>query len=387
MQPELAPEQQAVVETAAAFARDEVAPHAPGWEQSRTMPVATLRAAAAAGLTGLLVPSEAGGRGLGYTALARVVEELSAADMAFAFSLVVHNNLMANIGANGDAGQRARHLPSLMSGERIGAFLLTEPSGGSDAAAIRTRAVRDGNAWVLDGAKAWVTNAAGADLLSVYAQTDPEQGWRGIACFLVDADAPGVTREAAYAMLGGHAMGAGGFRFDGVRLTEADLLVPPGRGFKAAMAGIDLARANVAAMCCGMLRCGLDTALREASRRQAFGQAVAEFQGLQWQLADVATDLHAARLMAYAATDLLDRVGAAPLEAAHAKKFATRVALTGLSQCMQAIGADGLKHEHPLARHLASAKIAQYIDGTTEIQNVVISRALLKPYREGNAAS
>jgi len=387
MEPTLAPEHQNVVDAAATFAREVVAPQAATWEQARSMPVATLRAAAEAGLTGLLLPAEAGGHGLSYTAMARVMEEMAAADMAFAFSLVVHNNLMGNIAANGDAAQQARHLPALLAGERIGAFLLTEPSGGSDAAAIRTRAVRDGDGWRLDGAKAWVTNAAHADLLSVYAQTEPEEGWRGIACFLVDAEAPGVVREPPYSLLGGHAMGAGGFGFEAVRVTDADMLVPPGRGFKAAMAGIDLARANVAAMCCGMLRTGLDVALRQASARMAFGQPVAAFQGLQWQLADVATDLHAARLMAYAATQGIDRDGAAPLAAAHAKKFATRVALTGLSQCMQALGADGLKQEHPLARHLAGAKIAQYLDGTTEIQNVVISRALLKPYLPAGGAA
>jgi alkylation response protein AidB-like acyl-CoA dehydrogenase len=146
------------------------------------------------------------------------------------------------------------------------------------------------------------------------------------------------------------------------------------------MSGIDLARACVAAMCCGILRTSLDVALGYAAGRRAFGQRIADFQGLQWQLADVATDLHAARLMAYEAMRLIDAGQAAAIEAAHAKKFATRVALTGVAECMQAMGADGYKHDFPLARHLACAKMGQYIDGTTEIQNVVIGRALLKPY-------
>ncbi|HZD25418.1 MAG TPA: acyl-CoA dehydrogenase family protein, partial [Alphaproteobacteria bacterium] len=321
-----------------------------------------------------------------FTAMARVMEELAAADLAFAFSLVVHNNLMGAIANAGSEAQRRRYLPAMTAFDAVGAFLLTEPKGGSDAAAIATTAQRDGGAWVIDGAKSWATNAALADVLSVYAQTDPAQGWRGIACFLIDADAPGVVREEAYAMLGGHAMGAGGFRFEGCRVEDSQMLVPPGQGFKAAMAGIDLARANVAAMCCGMLRSGLDTALAYISGREAFGQPLADFQGLQWQLADVATDLHAARLMAYEATRLLDAEGTAPLAAAHAKKFATRAALKGLAECMQALGANGLTHDYPLARHLAGAKIAQYLDGTTEIQNVVIARALLKPYREAGGA-
>jgi len=377
---DLSTREQQLIENATAFARDVVAPQAARWEIERTLPRDALRAAAEQGLTGLLVPEQQGGAGVSYTAMARVVEELSAADMAFAFSIVVHNNFMGAIAGNGDDAQRRRALPAMQSMDKLGAFLLTEPGGGSDAAAIKTTARRDGDGWVIDGAKAWITNAADADILSIYAQTDPSAGWRGIAAFLVDAHTPGVVRETPYAMLGGHALGAGGFRFEGCRVGDDALLVPPGSGFKAAMAGIDVARANVAAMCCGMLRTGLDTALAYASERPAFGQTVADFQGVQWQLADVATDLHAARLMAYDATRAIDRDGGAPLPAAHAKKFATRAALTGLAECMQALGANGLKHDHPLARHLAMAKVAQYLDGTTEIQNVVISRALLKPY-------
>ena len=179
--------------------------------------------------------------------------------------------------------------------------------------------------------------------------------------------------------MGAHVMGAGGFRFEDCRLSDDAMLFPPGEGFKGAMAGIDLARANVAAMCCGMMANSLDVTLVHAGDRRAFGQRVLDFQGLQWQLADVATDLHAARLMAYAATRAIDAGQRAAIAAAHAKKFATRAALKGIADCMQVMGADGYKHDFPLARHLACAKMAHYIDGTTEIQNVVISRDLLRP--------
>lgn len=381
MSPMLADHEELIVAEAAQFAREVVAPRAAAWEVAKESPREALTEAAARGLAGLLVPKADGGKEIGFTAMARVVEEVAAADMAFAFSLIVHNNHMWGLASAGTAEQKQRYLPSLMRGERIGAFLLTEPGAGSDAAAIETTARRDGDSWVIDGAKAWITNAATAGLLSVYAQTDASLGWRGIACFLLEAETPGITREPPYQMLGGHASGTGGFRFEGVRVGDDALLVPPGKGFKAAMAGIDIARASVAAMCCGMLRTGLDTALSYVSGRQAFGQRLADFQGLQWQLADVATDLHAARLMAYEATRLIDSQGTAVAEAAHAKKFATRVALDGLSACMQAMGANGFKHDHPLARHLACAKMAQYLDGATEIQNVVISRALFAPYR------
>lgn len=372
----LTPEEESAIDTAAAFAREEVTPAAAAWEIERRQPREVLQKAAAAGLVGLLVPKEQGGKGLSFTALGRILEELAYADVAFAFALVVHNNLMFNIAKNGDAGQRERLLPPLAAVDKVGCFLLTEPGAGSDATALSTTARRNSDGWLLDGAKAWVSNAASAGTLSVYAQTDPARGHRGIACFIVDADAPGVIREEPYQMLGLHALGTGAFRFEGCRVDDADMLVPPGNGFKAAMAGIDLARAMVAAMCAGMMRQGLDTAIAYMKERHAFGRPIAEFQGLQWQLADVATDLHATRLMTYGATQALDRGEAAALPAAHAKKFATRAALRGLSECMQAMGANGLKHDTPLARHLAGAKTAQYLDGSTEIQNVVIARAL-----------
>ena len=374
----------AAVEVARAFAREVIEPNASVWDEAGRVPAEAFREAAERGLCGLTVPEALGGRGLAMPAMALAVEAFASACMASAFSFVVHNNLARNLSRNGTPAQQARWLSALVAGERIGAFLLTEPQGGSDAAAITTAARRDGAGWRLDGEKAWVSNGASADLLSVYAQTDATAGWRGIACFLVEADAPGVIREPAYRLLGGHALGAGGFRFEGCRIGGGDVLLGPGDGFKAAMAGIDFARVNVAAMCCGMLGRSLETALSHAAARRSFGRANLEHQGLQWQLADVATDLEAARLLTAHAAALLDGGGGGSeggnhtLAAAHAKKFATRAALARIGDCMQAMGAPGLRTEHPLARHLACAKIAQYLDGTTEIQNVVIGRAIAR---------
>ncbi len=376
----LKPFEQRVINAAADFATKVIAPNAATWELQRSLPPERIRPAAQAGLTGLLLAEDQGGRGLSKTAMARVMEELSMADMAYAFILVVHNNFMNAIAQAGSQAQRERYLPDMLSGACLGAFLLTEPQSGSDAANVTTTARRDGGGWVLNGAKAWITSAANADLLSVYAQTDAAKGWRGIAAFIVPADHPGVVRETPYSTMGAHVMGTGGFRFEDCRLSDEAVLFPPGSGFKGALAGIDLARANVAAMCCGMMANSLDVALAHAAERRAFGQRVVDFQGLQWQLADVATDLHAARLMAFAATRAIDAGQTAAIAAAHAKKFATRAALKGIADCMQVMGADGYKHDFPLARHLACAKMGHYIDGTTEIQNVVISRDLLRPY-------
>jgi len=373
----LSPDETAMISAARQFADDVVAPAAQDWERQRAVPRAVYDQAGAAGLMRLLPTPDLGGSGLGVTALARVMEELAAQCMAFAFSMVVHNNFVGNIARNGSPEQRHRYLPDLMNGSRIGAFLLTEPTGGSDAAAIRTQATAIGtDRWRIDGAKAWVSNGAIADDLSVYVQTDASAGWRGIACFLVAADSPGVIREPAYDLMGGHALATNGFRFEGCEVTSDDMLLPPGAAFKAAMEGIDLARLNVAAMCCGMMRTALDCALAYTATRQAFGQSTASFQGLQWMLADAATDQRAARLLTYDAAMDLDDGRDATEAAAHAKKFATRVALARIADCMQAMGAIGYRGDYPLARHLSVAKMAQFLDGTTEIQNVVIARKL-----------
>ena len=293
------------------------------------------------------------------------------------FSLVVHNNLAANIARNASAALRARVLPALMEGRFIGAFLLTEPQGGSDAAAIETRAVKTTGGWRLSGEKAWVSNGAVANTLSVYAQTDANAGSRGIGCFLVDADSPGVLRGDPYVLLGGHALATCGFSFDNCFVADEFVLLEPGKGFRAAMQGIGLARINVAAMCCGMLKKSLVVALESVSQRRAFGQNVAEFQGIQWMLADVATDLAAAEELTYDTAPMADEGQNATVQSAHAKKFSTRVALKGIAQCMQTMGAPGLTRQNPLARHLEAAKIAQFLDGTTEIQNVVLTRHLM----------
>ncbi len=380
MIPPLTAEEANLVEIARTFAAEHITPYAADWELNRTVPVKTFREAAAVGLTGVLVPKELGGHGASHIAAAKVLEELAGACFAFTFGLWVHNNLLNAIARNGTPEQIARYVPVMLAGERIGAFCLTEPGAGSDAAAITTRAKESAHGWRLSGEKAWVTNGTHADVFGVYAQTNPAQGWRGIASFLVSGDTPGLVREAPYTLLGGHAMGVTGLRLTDCPVPEADLLFGPGDGFKAAMRGITMARTFVGASCCGILTSSLKTALTYGAKRQAFGKPLLTFQGLQWELADVATDLEAARLLTYQAAVALDQGEAAIAEAAYAKKFASRVALTGVSQCMQVMGAMGLRTDTPLGRHLATAKITHYLDGATEIQNMVISRTLLKDY-------
>ncbi len=362
----------AAVATAREFATSVIAPNAEHWERLGRVPYDAFERAGDAGLCGLMVPLAHGGRGLGVGGMAAVMETLSRACMNTAFALVVHNNLAAFIASFGEAAQIERYLDEMIRGRKVGAFLLTEPNAGSDAQAIETVAVPDGDGWRLSGDKAWISNAMSADVLSVYAQTEPGSGAKGIAAFLVDADADGIRRSDPYELMRGHALGTGAFHFDGCRVTREQMILAPGAAFRGAMAGINTARINVAAMCCGMLRESLRIAVSYADERRAFGRSTLEFQGLNWLLAEVATDLEAAA----------ERGDDPTLAAAHAKKFATRAAFDGVAECMQAMGAAGYDAAYPLARHLAAAKMAQFLDGTTQIQNVVIARALKTQYAD-----
>lgn len=368
------------VKRARAFARDCVAPQAEAWESARKMPAEVLKRAAAE-FGGLLVAPEYGGAGATISTAAHVLEEIAKADMAFAFSLVVQMNLTKSIAAAGTDEQRRRLLPELLAGQRICAFCLTEPEAGTDAAALTTRAQPYGDGWLLEGEKAWVTNGVKADLLCVFAQSSGEPGPRNIAAYLVEGHNDGLERLPAYDLMGGHAMGTTGIRLRNCRVPAADGFLGPGDGFKAAMIGIDVARILLSAMCCGILENGLDTALAYAGKRRAFGRSIIDFQGLQFELAEVSTRLEAARLLTYHGAELLDRGAPAAVAAAHAKKFATRAAFDGLADAMQVMGANGYRRDHALARHLSNAKMAHYLDGTTEVQNVVIGRALAERAR------
>lgn len=359
------------------FGADTIEPQAEAWNTAGHVPRSYFEQAAAEGLCGLRVPAELGGAGLSNADTAETIATLARHCFASAFALVVHNNLAGAIAAQGSAAQRERYLPAMLRGEAIGAFLLTEPGAGSDASAITTRARRDGDGWIIDGRKAWVSNAATADVLSVYAQTADDGDANGIASFLVDARVPGVHREPGYALLGGHAIGAAGVTFEGCRVTADALMIPPGEGFRAAMRGIDFARVVVAVMCAAALARSLEVAADYVAGRAAFGRTIGDLQGVQWMLAECATDLEAARLLGREAARLLDAGEPATVAAAHAKKFATRVAFARIADCMQVMGAAGLSRDYPLARLLEAAKIAQYVDGANEIQNVVIARALL----------
>ncbi len=377
---QLTEEERSLLAATARFGRDYVAPRAAAWERAREIPLDAIKAGAAIGLTGIEVPRPLGGQGAGFLCKMLIAEELAQHCMAFAFSVLNTQNQATRIARDGKPEQIERHLRPLLSGDLLGCAALTEPGAGSDFPAIATTARRVEGGWVLDGEKAWITNAAVAGSILVYAQTDAAKGNAGIASFLVDAGKPGFERGAAYALMGGHAIGAAGFRLRDYRAGDADLFAPPGQAFRQALLSINGARTYVAAMCCGMVAAALRCALAYAARRHSFGQRLLEHQGLRWTLADVATDLEAARLLTYQAGQLIARGENAILAAAHAKKFAVRMAQQRLGDCMQAMGAEGLREHYPIGRHIACARIAGYVDGSTEMQNERIGSLLEKAY-------
>lgn len=359
------------------FSRSAVAPNAQSWEDARHMPVDTLRAAARAGLVGLEIPEEYGGFGGRFRLKARVAEEIARDCFAFSFSFINNMGLAGKIARDAPAELAKRYLPEMMAGEVFGCTALSEPAAGSDFAAISTSARKVDDGWILDGEKAWITNAAAADLIFLYAQTNPDLGWRGVAGFLIDAREDGVERLEPTEMMGGHAIGVGGFKLQDHFIADNRLISSPGDGFKAAMNGVNAARTYVATMCCGMTEAAIELTADYASHRPAFGTTISAFQGLRWDLADAQTDVEAARLLAYRAIISVEAQKDAEIHAAHAKKFAARIADKHLTKCMQIMGAAGLKRDYPLGRHIACARIANYVDGTTEIQNERIARNLI----------
>jgi alkylation response protein AidB-like acyl-CoA dehydrogenase len=373
----LTPDERDVVDRAKEFGRQVVAPSAAQWEFERRYPQDAIVAACDAGLGSIELARDSGGLGLRFPAKLRAVEELAKHDFAFAFALVNHHNAMQRIAASAPAVGR-RLVPQMLTGQRIGCSAYTEPGHGSDLAALETSARRVDGGWILNGEKCWITNAAVTDVIIVLAQTEPAKGPGGIASFVVEAGRPGFVRQADDLLRMAYALGVGGFRLENYFAPNEAIVAAPGAGFKQSLAGINGARAYVAAMCAGMLDAALHEAVKAASARRAFGQPVIDFQGLRWSLVDAETDLAALRLLAYRAAILIDEGANAEEAAARAKKFAGDRALAHVAACIQALGARGLRSDVPLMRHLTACKIACFTDGTTEMMNERLGKLMVR---------
>jgi len=368
-----------LVRRARQFVAEHVASHASRWELDRRVPTETFALAAQQGLALMLQPEkEARADVPSYLGVARVAEEMGAGCLTFALPLLAQNYVAWAVARHGTLEARSSLLPQMRAGSLFGGFCLTEPGAGSDVAALATTARRVGGKWTITGEKAWVLLGTEARFFIVFAKAKGADGSVGVGLYLVRAGLPGVEIGDAYAMVGGHALGCNSVRFWDVEVSDEDMLLPPGQGFSFAFDAIDFARLYVAATACGMLRAGLEEALQYTTGRMAFGQRIVDFQGPQWMLADVATHLLASRaLVDEAVTCVSDRARFTPA-VAHAKKFVTQVALPGLATCAQLLGANGLLARNASGRHFQCAKIAQYLDGSTEIQNLVIARSLMR---------
>jgi len=373
----LSEEQLAFRETARAFAAAEMAPHAARWDEDKVLPVETLRAAAALGFGAIYVRDDVGGAGLTRLDAAIIFEELAQGCTSTAAYISIHNMVTWMIDRWGTDAQRRHYLPTLATMERLGAYCLTEPDSGSDAAALATRARRDGDVYVLDGSKAFTSGAGVSDVYLVMARTG-EAGARGISCFIVEKDTPGLTFGAQERKLGWNSQPTAAVILEDCRVPAANRLGSEGDGFKIAMAALDGGRVNIGACSVGGAQFCLDRALTHVGERRQFGRPIGDFQGLRFMLADMATELAAARLMLWHAATRLD-AGApdATAAVAMAKRFATDVCFRVADQALQLHGGYGYLKDHPIERVLRDLRVHRILEGTNEIMRVIIARSLL----------
>ncbi|WP_327028769.1 acyl-CoA dehydrogenase family protein [Micromonospora sp. NBC_01740] len=373
---ELSAEQAAVRRLAADFVDREVVPHAATWDRRESVDPDIVGKLGDLGFLGLTIGEDDGGSGGDHLSYCLVLEELGRGDSAVRGIVSVSLGLVAkSIAAHGSAEQREQWLPRLCSGAALGCFALTEPDSGSDAAALTTRAVRDGTDWLITGAKMFITNGTTADVALVFVRTGGP-GHRGISAFLVPTDAPGLTRREIHGKLGLRGQATGELRFDGVRVPESALLGEEGAGFRLALATLAKGRMSVAAGCVGIAQGCLDAAVGYAGQRTQFGKPIAGHQLVQQLLAAIAVDTDAARLLVWRVADLIDRGEPFATEASMAKLFASEAAVRAANNAVQVFGGYGYIDEYPVGKYLRDARVATLYEGTSQIQQLLIGRAL-----------
>ncbi|MBV9734831.1 MAG: acyl-CoA dehydrogenase family protein [Acidisphaera sp.] len=370
--------QAAFLEVASGFARERLLPHAAEWDEAKVFPVAVLREAASLGLAAIYAGEEHGGAGLGRLDAALIFEELASADPSTAAFLSIHNMVCWMIDSFGSAALRARLLPALARCEMIASYCLTEPDAGSDAAGLATRAERRGDHYLLNGSKAFISGAGSSDLYAVMARTGGP-GAGGISCILVEKGAPGLSFGKPERKLGWNSQPTAALIFENCRVPVANRLGEEGEGFRFAMAGLDGGRVNIAACSLGGARACLEAATAHLQQRLQFGRPLAEFQALQFRLADMATALEAARLMVHRAAAALDaREPDAGMRCAMAKRYATDACFGICDEALQLHGGYGYIKDYPIERYLRDLRVHRILEGTNEIMRVIIARRLLK---------
>jgi len=375
---ELSEDQRAIEAAARAFAAAELAPHSARWDEEKHFPVDTLRQAAALGFAGIYVKEEVGGSALSRLDAAMIFEALAHGDVSTAAFLSIHNMASWMIDRFGADGLRRKYLPRLTTMELIASYCLTEPGAGSDAASLRTTARREGETYVLDGAKAFISGAGVSDIYVVMARSGGD-GAGGVSTFVVEKDTPGLSFGAQERKMGWSSQPTAMVHFDGVVIPAANRVGDEGQGFRIAMMGLDGGRLNIAACSLGGAQLALETAKAHLETRKQFGRPLREFQALQFKLADMATELEAARLMVRRGAAALDAGDpAATRLCAMAKRFATDAGFDVANQALQLHGGYGYLKDFPLERIVRDLRVHQILEGANEIMRVIIAREMFK---------
>ncbi|MEU5985596.1 acyl-CoA dehydrogenase family protein [Streptomyces sp. NPDC047434] len=374
---ELSEEQEAVRRLAEDFVAREVAPHVVAWDRGESVDRSIVKKLGAVGFLGLTIPEEYGGSGGDHLSYCLVTEELGRGDSSVRGIVSVSLGLVAkSIAAWGDEEQKRRWLPPLASGDAIGCFGLTEPGTGSDAGSLATRAVRDGDGYVVNGTKMFITNGTWADVVLLFARTGDTPGHKGVSAFLVPTDTPGLTRRTIHGKLGLRGQATAELVLEDVRVPAAAMLGSEGKGFSIAMSALAKGRMSVAAGCVGIAQAALDAAVRYAGEREQFGKPIASYQLVQELISDIAVDVDAARLLTWRVADLVDRGEEFATAASKAKLYASEAAVRCANNALQVFGGYGYIDEYPVGKLLRDARVMTLYEGTSQIQKLIIGRAL-----------
>ncbi len=376
---QLSEEQRLIRDTTRSFAQEELAPNAAEWDRDSTFPEDALNKMGELGLLGMLVPEELDGAGADHVAYALAIEEIAAGDGACSTIMSVHNSVACvPILRYGNDDQKQRFLKPMARGELLGAFALSEPQAGSDAANLRVRAARDGNGYVLNGVKQFITSGKNADIVITFAVTDPAAGKKGISAFIVPTHSDGYQVARVERKLGQHASDTAQIVFDELRLSGDHLLGSEGEGYRIALSNLEGGRIGIAAQSVGMARAAFEAAVSFAKEREAFGKPIAGHQAIAFRLADMATQIDAARLLVHRAALLRDAGEPCLKEASMAKLFASEMAERACSAAVQIHGGYGYLNDFPVERIYRDVRVSQIYEGTSDVQRMVISRELLK---------
>ncbi len=382
MRIELDDAQRSIQQTVREFAAVELRPQASAWDRAGAFPQTIVPKLAALGLFGLTVPQEWGGAGLDLLTAVLAIEAIAWGDASIGLTIASHNSLCTgHILQFGSPAQKRQYLPRLASGAVLGAWCLTEPGAGSDAAAIQTRAIRRGTDWVLNGSKVFVTQGSVAGVYVVMAVTNPQAGRRGISAFIVDRDAPGRRSGKKEDKLGVRASDTAEVIFEDCTLSAESLIAPEGEGFHQALSVLERGRIGIGALAVGIGRAALEDSIRYASQRKAFGKSLTDHQAIQFMLADMATELDAAWLLVLRAAQLADLGQPFRRESAMAKLYASEAAARATTKAVQIHGGYGLIKDYPVERYYRDVKLTEIGEGTSEIQRIIIAKSLLEEHR------